>query len=110
MSDPARRDRLDSVEAAVRDLRLRDQINDDTFHKNMVNIAYDHVVNEDLGATVRLIRACGPEYFQDTIRAQMEEDAEFCEVAYIIAQWLLDTGVVDLGPRFNFDQVRPGQA
>ena len=84
---------------AVQKMFQDGQIDEPTLHKMSVAIAYEMAVAGEMGEAVSMLHAIPLSYFQETQGRQMEADAQYRDVAFAMAQMLVDAGIVTLGSK-----------
>lgn len=101
---------LVKLEKAMADLHSNKRIDDATFAKVMISIAHDHAcIVKAYGEAARIIKIFTQDYYDGAFTRQCEEDATFREAAYETALALVDAGMADVGPKYQFSQP-PAQA
>jgi hypothetical protein len=103
------RKRLDDTYAAMRDMFSKGQIEANTYYKTLVCIAYEYAMDEELDVAVSLLDECAVGYFGAPIMEQMDADPAFLEVATVLANALVEHGVVSLAPSAESTQT-PAEA
>ena len=93
--------RIQAQIAAMTSMYRAQQINGDLFHKLLICAAYEFSVRGEHLRAAAVVQGIPAEYFRDVQRQQMDEDTEYQAVAYILAQNLVESGLVQLGAKIS---------
>jgi hypothetical protein len=96
------KEQLRTVEGALRTLLDAGTLNEDAYQKNLVELAYEWALADEMDEAVRLLSTCLPSYFADVQPGQMEEDDRYAQIAYDLATLLVEKGKVGDGKSFYF--------
>ncbi len=73
---------------AVRDLWTAGNIDDNIYHKCMVGIAYEFVVDEEIDTGVAMLMEIPLSYYESVQPQQLVEDQEYAQICITIARHL----------------------
>ncbi len=81
-------ERLDRMEAKLRDMHTGGHVDDETFHKGLLVLAYEHVLLGDAEEAKRLVGGVSVEYAQNTLARHMGDDPAFHATVTALARFL----------------------
>jgi hypothetical protein len=89
----------EEVEGLVRDIEVMydtGALTDNSYYKCMVSMASEYITNHsDADNCLVLLNRCPPEYFQFTIKKQMEEDNDFFAIMLEMTYKLVKFGIIE---------------
>jgi len=91
---------IDSIKA-MRDLHKNGQIDDSTFYKSMVCLAYEFALGEEKTWVTKLLLEVPISYYKDTQAQQCMDDPDYAELCLELSKLLILYGMVDMGPVIN---------
>src|SRR5258706_10013852 len=83
------------VLAALKDLHDVGAIDDPTYYKGIVAIAYEYATDDDLGAAVGLLLKAPASYYLNDQAKQLAEDPDYAEVCRVLVKKLVMGGYLD---------------
>lgn len=97
--------KLDEIELAMTEFLAAGRITTDTHAKVMLSVAHDHAVGlRAFGEAERIVKLFPAEYYDSTFPRQCAEDEMFRRSMYALARALVDAGMADIGPRYQFNR------
>lgn len=79
-------------------------IDEKTYFKFLINIAYDYLLENRLSRASVLIQNVSNKYIENEMIQQCEEDEEFFQVCYELAQKHLKHGIITFDKEYTLTQ------
>ena len=95
---------------AIDDMRSSGSLDDSTYYKFMMEMAYDFYKKDDIDGCVFSVGRCPPDYYVDEFAKQMDEDSVFKDKMVYLSYKFVIMNMVDVGYDVPTNQKGLGRA